>query len=618
MSGNANSSESKGPIAENTSEETAERRAGHCYDLMKEGARRQILSYPPWTADQLAESLRKDFPMAPRVRLEETAEILAGLATEDLEEILYMTSDDTLQEEALAPQMNGTVSGVSLTVDWLARGKAQLITESNGRILHADVCNVCSEKRREEYLSKLVTKCPGAEPVIEELRQQIIQASIKGRPAPSGQGSDLRQPDAELLEKHDKATERELEAMSERGEAEDLLRDPGLMNRVVADCCEVGVVGEQELACTLFLVYTSRLLRKPLAAIVQGSSSSGKSWVVDGVARLFPKESLLLASDLTQNALYYFEEGALMHRVVIAGERPREQDDASAERTRALREMISTGRLRKCLPEKGSDGRLVTKVIDQPGPIAYVESTTISELFEEDANRALLLSTDSGEEQTRRILRAAGAAATGTGTVDVQHIVDVHHALQRLLRRVRVTIPYADRFAEAVPADCPEARRAIHHAFGLIRSSAVFHQRQRPGFTDTHGCVIEATGTDYAIAYRLLRAPLGRSLGRQLPEHVVRFRDWLRSTFPDREFRAGEVVAAPTCPVGRTQVYDRISALVGKGGVRVIRQEGRANVYRVDSAADESQAAGACWLPKIADLGLSRELEGCHVTGLPD
>jgi hypothetical protein len=112
-----------------------------------------------------------------------------------------------------------------------------------------------------------------------------------------------------------------------RADAEALLSDPRLARRVCEDVRRAGVVGEQKLALALYLVGTSAQLRKPLAAIVRGPSTSGKSFVVDRVAGFFPAEVLLRATSLTSQALYYFPPGSLRHRFVVAGERSRVQND---------------------------------------------------------------------------------------------------------------------------------------------------------------------------------------------------------------------------------------------------------------------------------------------------
>ena len=107
------------------------------------------------------------------------------------------------------------------------------------------------------------------------------------------------------------------------------------------------------------------------------------------------------------------------------------------------------------------DGRQRTVLIEQDGPIAYIESTTLTRIFHEDANRAILLNTDERPEQTRRILKATAAAYGGGAVVDVEGIIDRHHALQRMLQPFAVVVPFAERLADAIDHHRVQARRAF-------------------------------------------------------------------------------------------------------------------------------------------------------------
>src|SRR5262249_23147091 len=140
------------------------------------------------------------------------------------------------------------------------------------------------------------------------------------------------------------------------------------MTRVADDIEALGVAGERAITAVLYLVGVSRRLSRPLSARVKGPSSSGKSYIIDQVARLFPDEALVIATQMTPQSLFYMERGSLKNRWVVAGERSRLENDERAEATRALREMQSAGRLSKMLTVK-LGGELTTVRIEQEGPI---------------------------------------------------------------------------------------------------------------------------------------------------------------------------------------------------------------------------------------------------------
>src|SRR5262249_29728601 len=152
---------------------------------------------------------------------------------------------------------------------------------------------------------------------------------------------------------------------------------------------------------------------------------------------------------------------------------------------KALREMLSRGRISKVVTIK-IDGALVAVTIKQEGPIAFTESTTLSNLFDEDKNRCLLTSTDEGPDQTRRILdRQADRAKDG-----VQGFPTVvgtrHHVLQRILARdaAPVVIPFASRLAARFPTNRVEARRTFPMLLSVIEASALLHLYQRESNSD--------------------------------------------------------------------------------------------------------------------------------------
>ena len=318
-----------------------------------------------------------------------------------------------------------------------------------------------------------------------------------------------------------------------RTEAEAMLRDPRLVIQIVDDIQQLGVVGDKPLVLTLYLVGTSRLLDSPLSCIVQGPSSSGKSYPIETIARMMPPEQIIMAKQMTPQALFHMEPGALVHKFIVAGERSRMENDDQAEATRALRELISSHKLSKLMPTKNGN-KIETVLIEQDGPIAFIESTTLSQIFEEDANRCILLQTDERPEQTKRILECIGTKyANGSDKTSSATILDRHHALQRILQPSPVIIPFALKIIEKFPSDRVEARRAITHMFSMVSVIAFLHQLQRD--RDADGQII-ARSEDYAIAVRLLDEPLSRFLGCRISPAALRFHLRLQASFSCDEF----------------------------------------------------------------------------------
>lgn len=476
-----------------------------------------------------------------------------------------------------------------IDVTMAAGGKVAVVAR-NGRVQFADQCSPGSAVSRNRLLANLDKTIAGV--VLADIEQRILSFASAPPPASSPQ------PDAEPDPQQ--AGDEALAKMPADVvvEARARLRDPALVARIATDLEQVGIVGEHCLALSIYAVGTSRLLPRPASAIVQGGSSSGKSHTIAAVASLFPAECKLLATDLTTNALYYLEPGSLRHRFVVAGERSRNEDDARAETTRALREMISEGVLRKLLPVKEGD-TITTRVIESRGPIAFVESTTLAQIFEEDRNRALLLASDDSPEQTRAVVGAIAARYAHGSQVDADRVRQVHHAMQRLLRRVDVRVPFAALLAEKMPVERPEARRAISQVLGVVQAVALLHQFQRHE-DPVHGSIIEATVADYRVARKLVADPLARSLESALPDHVRSFAEWLLSaTKPAESWTTAQLEGREGCRWSRTTLFELVKPLHACGFLGDAGQLGRSALHRIAGPIPD---AASTWLPSPEDL----------------
>src|SRR5262249_26013572 len=141
---------------------------------------------------------------------------------------------------------------------------------------------------RRRFTRALVEKLPQANPQeVEAELLRLADATLTNAP-PAGAGPPGAVP--ELLNEMPKDI---------RDEADAMLDDPLLMKQVIDDVAALNVAGERELTATVFLIGVSRLLPRPLAGIVQGPSSSGKSYLIEKTASLFPPEAVIHATQMT-------------------------------------------------------------------------------------------------------------------------------------------------------------------------------------------------------------------------------------------------------------------------------------------------------------------------------
>ncbi|QJW98515.1 hypothetical protein [Frigoriglobus tundricola] len=474
--------------------------------------------------------------------------------------------------------MNATEPKVELLAEQVSKMQHKVTVKLDTKVLYVDTLNVSSAAARTKFVDTVTSKFEGLDR--DAFDAELLKlASTVPADVPNRETGDEPDPLAgtppDILE-----------------EANELLAAPDLIKRITDDIGMAGVAGERELAVTVYLIGVSRLLPRPLAGIIRGSSSSGKSYAVEKVSALFPPECVLHATQMTPQALFHMKPGSLKNKWVVAGERSRVEDDDRAEATRALREMLASGKLSKLMPVKVGNG-IETQLIEQEGPIAFTETTTLTNVFEEDANRCLMLQTDESPEQTRRILGALAQRHSGVRD-DTDRVLRVHHALQRMLpRSASVRIPWLDRLADAFRCDRVEVRRAFPQLVTLVQTAAMLHHRQRK--TGLDGAVL-ADARDYQLARRLIGNPFAQSLGGGLSASALAFLPRL----PVGElFTAKEI--AKRLRVSKSSASGWLSELHDASSVEVA-EPGRGNSPTRWRRTGKAPDAGEDLLPSVKSL----------------
>src|SRR5205085_6925075 len=125
--------------------------------------------------------------------------------------------------------------------------------------------------------------------------------------------------------------------------------------------------------------------------------------------------------------------------------------------------------------------------------------------------RCFELYLDESREQTRRIHARQRRSKTLEGQKEAEgtaELLTLNWNLQRVLKPVRVHIPFADEIA--FPEAWLRTRRDHLRFLNLIEASAFLHQYQRQVPKDAEpGTAVEATVEDYRIAYEFAREVLG-------------------------------------------------------------------------------------------------------------
>ena len=316
----------------------------------------------------------------------------------------------------------------------------------------------------------------------------------------------------EVIEKH-KERKRDENTRSrpeltdwQKEEGMKFLTNPHLMDEIDRDYEKLGYVWERKNKLLLYLVMTSRLTEHPLHAIAVSRSGAGKSRLAEVTESLCPPEDAVSVSDLSANALYYYGEDDLKHRFIVIGETAgREGSDYP------LRELISRRSITKAVPMKdAATGQIRTVTITVNGPISLVETTTSSEVNQENLNRCFVIGIDESEEQTQRIQERQRKNYTVEGFLlnqQLEAIQQKHIYAQRLLKPIQVFNPFAELLT--FPSRTLRSRRDNEKFLRLITVICFLHQYQRKvkrlKTGEQEGIeYIECSLDDYRIAYELL------------------------------------------------------------------------------------------------------------------
>jgi hypothetical protein len=387
---------------------------------------------------------------------------------------------------------------------------------------------------------------------------------------------------------------------SEREETLALLRDPKLLDRILEDFAQCGVVGEETNKLIGYLAAVSRHLESPLAVVVQSSSAAGKSSLMDAVLNFVPEEERIQYSAMTGQSLYYMGEMDLKHKVLAIAE-----EGGASRAAYALKLLQSEGVL--SIASTGKDpatGRLVTHQYRVEGPVMIFLTTTAIDLDEELLNRCLVLTVDEERAQTQAIHRWQRDQQTLEGLLQRQQrrtILSRHQNAQRLLKPLFVANPYAQELT--FPDHRTRLRRDHTKYLTLIRALALLHQYQRPIKTSQGVNYIEATREDIATADRLMRELLARSLD-ELPPQTRKLLALIEEMVGGRkDFRFSRREVREHTGWGHTQLKVHLHRLAELEHLALHHGgHGQAYIYELNRSGLEAQRSG---LGRPPDGGVS-------------
>ncbi|MFZ5551724.1 MAG: hypothetical protein ACOZCO_01310, partial [Bacteroidota bacterium] len=255
-------------------------------------------------------------------------------------------------------------------------------------------------------------------------------------------------------------------------EAVKILQHKDLYNFTKNAYSKSGIIGELNNAMILHFAMNSRKSEDPVSVICLSASGTGKSYLLERVAKCFPIEDIIENTQLTENSFYYFKQDEIKHKIFLI-----EDMDGAGNVEYPIRELISKKKISKTVTLKDTKGNLRTVSLTVEGPVTFLGATTKEKLYEDNANRCILIYLDSSAEQDSRVMHYHKEVKAGL--INKQQEEKIQNQLsniQRVLKNYKIKNPYATLID--LPQEVFKPRRTLSLLLSFIESVTNYHQLQ--------------------------------------------------------------------------------------------------------------------------------------------
>jgi hypothetical protein len=327
---------------------------------------------------------------------------------------------------------------------------------------------------------------------------------------------------------------------------------------------------------------------------VDGPSSSGKNYAVDGALNYLPEEvivritgqsakALIYGTEPLENKFLYFPEGAGI----------RDDSDASI----FLRSLLSEGELRYQVAVAQQDGPPETETIVRKGPTGALVTTSAVRLDNDLENRLIRATIDDSKELTTKIIVAHGTrAARGSASRRDRTSWHARHRWLALQAPIKVRIPFAHALAAEIRPVAVRLRRDVETLFALIGAHTALHLPTRVRDDDGY---LTATEADYHAVRNLMDSLLGANLGELTPSWALETWD---ATPPGPDETITFAALGRKLGIGTDAARDRALKLIETGQLQNLETRPRlpAKLVRGDPITTDSES----FLPHYAVLSM--------------
>jgi hypothetical protein len=420
--------------------------------------------------------------------------------------------------------------------------------------------DVAYEQRREEAAKKLDIKPSRLDRLVERARRAMSPSNVSSTRTPPRQ--TIGREGAQGCSNGSSNTLPVRTAEELYKAAKDIISAPDILTRVDEMVEKLGYAGDRTPVLLTYVALTSRLLDKPINEHVIAQSAAGKNYTVNTALALVPEEAVLKMTASTPKALIYSGED-LRHRTVVLAECDtllKLEGNAAT----LIRSIIEDARTDYDVVEKDPEtGHSLTRRVTKEGPTGLI-TTGVRDLELQTSTRVLNVYLPDTPEQTRAILQAEAAIASGRAVAAPADLIAQFQDFQRWLATqpsAKVVVPFAEILVKKVPAGEVRMRRDFKQLLAVIKTIALLNQQHRK--RDASDC-IKANLADYRWARLLLLATFKSITGGGITDAI---RQTVASV-PEGSEGVAETELVRTLGLSKSTVHYRVSRALRGGWIR--------------------------------------------------
>jgi DNA-binding transcriptional ArsR family regulator len=309
----------------------------------------------------------------------------------------------------------------------------------------------------------------------------------------------------------------------EAKQAKKYLADKKLTQRLQSDLQKIGILGEAENALILFLSMASHKFSNPFSVLCLAKSGIGKSYLLQKLSELMPRSSYSLHTQISENALYYFDSHQIDGKVLFI-----EDLEWTQKMLMPLATLQTQGKLIKTRATKDKDGMLHSTTFEVVGKLCLIACAYAEKSYDQISLPFLCLHLNHSPEQDFTVMEYQKRFRAGL--INQIEIAETQRRLKcalASLQNISVINPYAPFIH--LPDDLPQPRKTLLLLLNFIDVITYFHQYQRETVTDesTGEIFIKTHPDDIKLAFKLLKSCLFRRVD-ELSTTARGFYNWLQ------------------------------------------------------------------------------------------